>query len=77
MVEVQKLEVFAISAVLAQFSAGIGVVEVQKLKFFCDFCQLFELVLASCLVVRARDRRVAGSIPPWSAGGRRKMQLAF
>ena len=30
--------VFAISAVLAQPSAGIGVVEVQKLKVFCDFC---------------------------------------
>ena len=25
----------------------------------------------------SRNRRVAGSIPPWSAGGRRKMQLAF
>ena len=29
---------FAISAVLAQPSAGIGVVEVQKLEVFCDFC---------------------------------------
>ena len=29
---------FAISAVLAQPSAGIGVVEVQKLEDFCDFC---------------------------------------
>ena len=25
----------------------------------------------------SRSRRVAGSIPPWSAGGRRKLQLAF
>ena len=25
----------------------------------------------------SRNRRVPGSIPPWSAGGRRKMQLAF
>ena len=25
----------------------------------------------------SRNRRVLGSIPPWSAGGRRKMQLAF
>ena len=25
----------------------------------------------------SRNRRVAGSIPPWSAGGCRKMQLAF
>ena len=29
---------FAISAVPAQPSAGIGVVEVQKLEVFCDFC---------------------------------------
>ena len=29
---------FAISAVLAQPSAGIGVVEVQKPMVFCDFC---------------------------------------
>ena len=29
---------FAISAVLARPSAGIGVVEVQKPMFFCDFC---------------------------------------
>ena len=29
---------FAISAVLAQPSAGIGVVEVQKLEVFCGFC---------------------------------------
>ena len=66
----------AISAVLAQPSAGIGVVEVQNSRFLRLL--LFELVLGSCLVVRAparrdrqvRDRRVAGSIPPWSAGGR-------
>ena len=29
---------FAISALLARPSAGIGVVEVQKLEVFCDFC---------------------------------------
>ena len=29
---------FAISAMLAQPSAGIGVVEVQNLEVFCDFC---------------------------------------
>ena len=39
---------------------------------------LFELVLELSRGSRtcSRDRRVAGSIPPWSAGGRRKMQLA-
>ena len=100
-VEVQKPLFFASSAVLAQPSAGIGVVEVQKPMVFCDFCGaratlcgdrrgrgantrgflrllLFELVLGSCLVVRApAPGPVAGSIPPWSAGGRRKTQLAF
>ena len=34
-----------------------------------------ELSRGSCAC--SRNRRVAGSIPPWSAGGRRKMQLAF
>ena len=105
MVEVPKLEVFfAISAVLARPSAGIGVVEVQKLEVFCDFCGaratlygdrrgrgakthgflrflrcprnllrgsrgrgaktrllLFELVLGSCLVVRAPAPGTGGS----------------
>ena len=74
---------FAISAVLAQPSAGIGVVEVQKPMVFCDFCGaratfcgdrrgrgaktrgflrllLFELVLGSCLVVRAPAPGPAG-----------------
>ena len=46
---------FAISAV----PAGIGVVEVQKLEVFCDFC-CFELVLGSCLVVRAPAPGPAG-----------------
>ena len=93
---------FAMFNLLARPSAGIGVVEVQKLEVFCDFCGaratlcgdrrgrgaktrgflrllLFELVLGSCRGSRtcSRNRRVAGSIPPWSAGGRRKMQLAF
>ena len=38
MVEVQKPMVFAISALLARPSAGIGVLEVQKPMVFCDFC---------------------------------------
>ena len=69
---------------LARPSAGIGVVEVQKLKVFCDFCGaratlcrdrrgrgaktqgclrllLFELVLGSCLVVRAPAPGTGGS----------------
>ena len=58
---------FAISAVLAQPSAGIGVVEAQK--------RPRELSRGSRAC--SRNRRVAGLIPPWSAGGRRKMQLAF
>ena len=69
---------FAISAVLAQPSAGIGVVEVQKLEVFATFVVrtgLRELSRGSRAC--SRNRRVAGSIPPWSAGGRRKMQLAF
>ena len=37
MVEVQKLEVFARFKVPARCSAGIGVVEVQKLEVLCDF----------------------------------------
>ena len=84
-VEVQKPMVFfAISAVLARPSAGIGVVEVQKPMVFCDFCGaratlcgdrcgrgaktrgflrlfLFELVLGSCLVVRAPAPGTGGS----------------
>ena len=71
---------FAISAVLARPSAGIGVVEVQKLEVFCDFCgaratlcgrgaktrgflrlSLFDLVLGSCLVVRAPAPGTGGS----------------
>ena len=122
-VEVQKLMVFGISKVPAQPSAGIGVVEVQKLEVFCDvqparatlcgdrrgrgakthgfcdFCsaragigavEVQKLEVFATFVVRtglrelsrgsracSRNRRVAGSIPPWSAGGRRKMQLAF
>ena len=94
---------FAISILLAQPSAGIGVVEVQKPMFFLRFLRcsrnpLRESAWSRCknsrffatFVVRTgprelsrgwracpRNRRVAGSIPPWSAGGRRKMQLAF
>ena len=69
---------FAISAVLAQPSAGIGVVEAQKLEVFATFVVrtgLRELSRGSRAC--SRNRRVAGSIPPWSAGGRREMQLAF
>ena len=81
----------AISAVLARPSAGIGVVEVQKLGVFCDFCGaratlcgnrrgrgaktrgflrllLFELVLGSCLVVRAPAPGTGGSRPGPRAG---------
>ena len=56
----KNLRFFAISAVLAQPSAGIGVVKVQKLKVFCDSF-LFELVLGSCLVVRAPAPAAGGS----------------
>ena len=38
---------------------------------------LFELVLGRGSRACSRNRRVPGSIPPWSAGGRRKTQLAF
>ena len=81
-VEVQKPWFFAISAVPAQPSAGIGVVEVQKLEVVCDFCcsswssgvvSWFARHFARLLP----GRPVSGSIPPWSAGGRRKTQLAF
>ena len=80
---------FAISAVLARPSAGIGVVEVQKLEVFCDFylrgspdrSRFFATFVVRTgpreLSRGSQGRRVAGSIPPWSAGGRRKMQLAF
>ena len=50
---------FAISAVLAQPSAGIGVVEVTTQGFLRLL--LFELVLASCLVVRAPAPGTGGS----------------
>ena len=56
MVEVQKLEVFAILFWLARRSA--------KTRGFCDFC------------FSSWYRRVAGSIPPWSAGGLRKLHGA-
>ena len=60
-VEVQKPMVFfAISAVPAQPSAGIGVVVVQKLEVFLRLL-LFELVLGSCLVVRAPAPGTGGS----------------
>ena len=42
---------FAISAVLAQPSAGIGVVEVQKIEVFWNWFS-------------GQNRRVAGSTPP-------------
>ena len=69
---------FAISAVLAQPSAGIGVVEVQNSRFFATFVvRTGPRELSRGSRACSRNRRVAGSIPPWSAGGRRKMQLAF
>ena len=110
-----------ISKVPARPSAGIGVVEVQKLEFLHldhadsrrglrehrrnrkkpSFCTSTTPIPAEGCASTAegflrllwfrtgprelsrgsracsRNRRVAGSIPPWSAGGRRKMQLAF
>ena len=66
---------FAISNLLARPSAGIGVVEVQKLKVFCDFVVRTPRELSRGSRACSRNRRVAGSIPPWSAGRRRKMQL--
>ena len=48
---------FAISKVPARPSAGIGVVEVPKTRGFL----LFELVLGSCLVVRAPAPGTGGS----------------
>ena len=69
---------FAISAVPAQPSAGIGVVEVQKLEVFCDFCcSNWSSGVVSWFARLLPGRPVAESIPPWSAGGRRKTQLAF
>ena len=66
---------FAISAVPAQ---GIGVVEVQKLEVFCDFfCSNWSSGVVSWFARLLPGRPVAGSIPPWSAGGGRKTQLAF
>ena len=68
MVEVQK----RISAVPAQPSAGIGS------RFFATFVvRTGPRELSRGSRACSRNRRVAGSIPPWSAGGRRKMQLAF
>ena len=57
---------FAISAVLAQLSAKISVVEVQKLTTFVVRTGPRELSRGSRAC--SRNRRVAGSIPPWSAG---------
>ena len=79
-VEVQNSRFFAISAVPAQPSAGIGVVEVQKLKVFCDFCGARATLCGDRRGRGAKTQgflRLSGSIPVWSAGGRRKMQLAF
>ena len=56
----------------------IGVVEVQKLEVFCDFfVRTGPRELSRGSRACSRNRRVAGSIPSWSAGGRHKMQLAF
>ena len=69
--------VFTISAVLARPCAGIGVVAVQKLVCFATLVVRNgprELSRGSCAC--SRDRRVAGSIPPWSAGGLRKLHGA-
>ena len=69
---------FAISAVLAQPSAGIGVVEVQKLEVFCDFVvRTGPRELSRGSRACSRNRRVAGSIPPWSARGVARCNLHF
>ena len=68
---------FAILFWLARPSAGIGVVKVQKLEVFGAFVVRAgprELSRGSCAC--SRDRRVAGSIRPWSAGGLRKLHGA-
>ena len=58
---------FSISTVLAQRSAGIGVVEVQKLEVFAAFVvRTGPRELSRGSRACSRNRRVAGSIPPWS-----------
>ena len=60
---------FAISAVLAQC---------KNSRFFATFIvRTSPRELSRGSRACSRNWRVAGSIPPWSAGGRRKMQLAF
>ena len=84
---------FAVLFWLARPSAGIGVVEVQKLEVFCNFVLaratlrgdqrgrgaktsgflrllLFELVLGSCLVVRAPAPGTGGSRVRFTPGPR-------
>ena len=78
MPEVQKLEFFLRFLRCSQPSAGIGMVEVQKLDVFANFVvRTGPRELSRGSRACSRNRRIAGSIPPWSAGGRRKMQLAF
>ena len=58
--------------------AGIGMVEVQKLRGVFLRLLLFELVFGSCLAVRAPAPGPAGRgfDSPWSAGGLRKLHGA-
>ena len=77
MVEVQKLEFFVdlcgARTTLCGSRRGRG----AKTQGFCGFCcSNWSSGVVSWFARFSRDRRVAGSIPPWSAGGRRKMQLA-
>ena len=81
MVEVRKLEVFYVSAVLVRPSAGIGVVEAQKLEVLYAFCGARPSAGIGVVEVQKqkvfflpqefarRDRRVAGSIPPGPRAG--------
>ena len=69
---------FAISAVLARPSARIGAVEVQKPMVFCDFCcSNWSSGVVSWFARLLPEPAGRGFDSSWSAGGRRKMQLAF
>ena len=52
--------------------------EVQKLKVFCEFCcSNWSSGVVSWFARLLPEPAGRGFDPPWSAGGRRKMQLAF
>ena len=67
---------FAISAVLAQLPESAWS-SCKNSRFFATFVvRTGPRELSRGSRACSRNRRVPGSIPPWSAGGRRKMQLA-